>query len=1308
METTAYALACMYLGPESRASALSAFDSASRAHGESLALFRFAEWLRSGAKGDFTIAASSSEGQKEVSDKRFRVVPSTLAFYFHFSCDRYLYRACLDETTNRLQITGEERSATWEGALLNRGYDWERDLRLILERQKFPENWWEFEHGAERSGPFHVVDVEVDNPTEHLARSMRALRDAKAGDVICQARFQVPSKLIQDWDIDDRIRFSQFIPDLIFVEKDQQGLVFIVVDAKASMSLKLGHKIQASFYSMVLGAMGYRVSKKAGIWLMHEAIPVMFTVRRVKHMLVHFLKERLPKILFKDRDWHLNALCASCPYVGDCRRDIEDLPYGLSGIPHISVSERNALRKFTAKKVGYDLSESENRIQALSTAIELSRGTSLPLSTQKALASLVTFDAKGKIMPRRKDLRSPSPVLDALMNRRICVRGQPQVSLPKPNVDAVVFVTLLVHPQTNAPYVWGISQREHCIATGMQPHEFIRALYNHLTLLKGKRVAFAVLESGEKSGLIALLMKHASENTLARRCLYALTQSTQFVTLNRRLKNLDGRPDLEPNLFCIMDELQQGLCLPIRSFHTLTSVLRCVLGTEQPWRCIEQTSIFRDWNIKEFKGTSRVESLVKARLLTAHQLLEELWSAMDTFSREHRIHLMPKQAAVLTLNNESQLQLPMLQQLEFFMQYEHLVSYQMHQEERCLPVFSRKKNVFVGQVQRFDGQMVHICLYYGDIDTIEKTVHSKWMLCALDNAYSIAVGGHNEFVLSGQFAVKAQYCRQNPYVYVDVERVAGTELLCRASGIERLKLSVGMSVVMQARYVHLTLNTIEKRLLQLDQQPPTGFFFRMMQEPLVLAQTLDETTPPLTSLFPMTRSQQHVFRMVHNRRLHVVWGPPGSGKTYFIATMVLNLMHMYANVGRPFRVMALGYTKMATRHILQTICRLSPSTTAVLMEGTFAPLEAGDICLVERSDDSTIEGVVKKRIGRQYIVKTKYGEWSYPSSRIRRASPEGLRQATAAQIKRLGSHFVVAGTAFKANALSRTLAGKFHLLVVDEASQMPLPTAALMTGILDDEMGRIVVVGDHWQLAPIIQAQWPDHGPQSSLLDWLRHSTRAHPDACSTLLENHRMCPELADFAQHVLGYDEYVTCDKGGCTCRSQRSVKRWFKDAEPSTRLENMARAILRAEKAFILIHLASASIATEAEIVTAIAKFVFPYVVTPHHVQRQACLRALAREGRSGVVNTVEKMQGKEHSVVVACYGMEAIERELDFVYSRPRLLVALSRAKYKTILIVGPDIFKPDPEIFKVESRQQGFSLFESVKHWCEEKKCIINL
>lgn len=105
-----------------------------------------------------------------------------------------------------------------------------------------------------------------------------------------------------------------------------------------------------------------------------------------------------------------------------------------------------------------------------------------------------------------------------------------------------------------------------------------------------------------------------------------------------------------------------------------------------------------------------------------------------------------------------------------------------------------------------------------------------------------------------------------------------------------------------------------------------------------------------------------------------------------------------------------------------------------------------------------------------------------------------------------------------------------------------------------------------------------------------------------------------------------------------------------------------------------------------------------VTPHHVQRQACLRALAREGRSGVVNTVEKMQGKEHSVVIACYGMEAIERELDFVYSRPRLLVALSRAKYKTILIVGPDIFKPDPENLKVESRQHGLSLFESVTYW----------
>lgn len=55
-----------------------------------------------------------------------------------------------------------------------------------------------------------------------------------------------------------------------------------------------------------------------------------------------------------------------------------------------------------------------------------------------------------------------------------------------------------------------------------------------------------------------------------------------------------------------------------------------------------------------------------------------------------------------------------------------------------------------------------------------------------------------------------------------------------------------------------------------------------------------------------------------------VWGPPGTGKTHFLAAMILGLPEAHALAGKPFRVLVTAFTHAAIENVLQMIAELQP------------------------------------------------------------------------------------------------------------------------------------------------------------------------------------------------------------------------------------------------------------------------------------------------------------------------------------------------------------------------------------------------
>jgi hypothetical protein len=81
------------------------------------------------------------------------------------------------------------------------------------------------------------------------------------------------------------------------------------------------------------------------------------------------------------------------------------------------------------------------------------------------------------------------------------------------------------------------------------------------------------------------------------------------------------------------------------------------------------------------------------------------------------------------------------------------------------------------------------------------------------------------------------------------------------------------------------------------------------------------------------------------------------------------------------------------------------------------------------------------------------------------------------------------------------------------------------------------------------------------------------------------------------------------------------------------------------------------------------------------------------------------------VVVCYGFAdraKLSAELDFVYTRSRLNVALSRAKQKVVIIVAESLLNPDADVFASEERNAAFGLLDAVRAACvspEENGCV---
>lgn len=445
-------------------------------------------------------------------------------------------------------------------------------------------------------------------------------------------------------------------------------------------------------------------------------------------------------------------------------------------------------------------------------------------------------------------------------------------------------------------------------------------------------------------------------------------------------------------------------------------------------------------------------------------------------------------------------------------------------------------------------------------------------------------------------------------------------------------------------------------------------------------------------------SQRRAVEKGATRRLSLLWGPPGTGKSKTSARLLLGLVAEALDRGVGLRIAVTGPTWVAVDTVMSRLpdllekANLSGRVQLARLEGSMGGNPPPDAL-------------------KPYLVRQ--GTEAFRKLKERMAD----RGAT-----------IVGGTVYRLNDLASdslgynkgiTLVLSYDHILVDEASQMPVTQAIVgMSGLA--EGGCVTVVGDDLQMPPI-QALPPPKGTEhllGSIYDFYLHyrsgegaKGEGSPVEPTMLATNFRSNAEVVDFVRGA-GYRDDLRAHFADMRMRLSSAVPTARPPDWPADLPWDPVYArILDPEAPLVaVVHgddAASQRSVGEADLAAALARLLqgrllpdpdddqvpqdVPHgdarlfakglgVVTPHRAQQAAVLDRLrplvtgkeALRAMASSVDTVERFQGQERTAMIASLGVgdrDQVAAEEEFLYSLNRFNVIVSRAKSKMVVLVA---------------------------------------
>ena len=375
---------------------------------------------------------------------------------------------------------------------------------------------------------------------------------------------------------------------------------------------------------------------------------------------------------------------------------------------------------------------------------------------------------------------------------------------------------------------------------------------------------------------------------------------------------------------------------------------------------------------------------------------------------------------------------------------------------------------------------------------------------------------------------------------------------------------------------------------------------------------------------PLLEAAKQIALLLDNTVLPIQ-GPPGSGKTFTGAHMILELVKSGSKVG----VTAVSHKVIS--NLLKKACEAAAE-------------ENENLKIVQRcdGDDGYQHDFVKIAKGNPLVDQALVDDEAQ----------------------------IFAGTVW---LWSRPeMADSVDVLLVDEAGQMSLANVLAASPAAKS----IVLLGDPQQLDQPQRGVHPPGAEASALSHLLNGAATIAPDRGLFLAESWRLHPDLCAFTSDVF-YESRLNARPENSSQRLNVSGPLAGTGLRfvPVEHKGNQSDSLEEAEKVAELVELLRRDDATWTNKEGKVKRITLNdiLVVAPYNAHVSLLLRRLPQSSRVG---TVDKFQGQEAPVVI--YSMatstpQDAPRGMEFLYSGNRLNVATSRAQCVTVLVANPALF-----------------------------------
>lgn len=475
-------------------------------------------------------------------------------------------------------------------------------------------------------------------------------------------------------------------------------------------------------------------------------------------------------------------------------------------------------------------------------------------------------------------------------------------------------------------------------------------------------------------------------------------------------------------------------------------------------------------------------------------------------------------------------------------------------------------------------------------------------------------------------------------------------------------------------------------------------------------------------------SQWTALERALGRRLHLIWGPPGTGKSQTLRASILGAIMEAASRGRPLRILLSSFTWNAIDNALYD-----------LLDDVAAHVPAGTIQTYRLRSSTRLANLPDRHAHIDTLLE-------------KRTPSDQVRELHARLTGRIGITLVASTPEQVANLINVGGVERdelFDLVAIDEASQMDVAHAIVAFAGLAPNASAILA-GDPKQLAPIHQAQ-PPVGLETLVGSIYRFFSDHHRVDHTMLSTNYRSNETIVEFTR-MAGYEAGLHPHAPELELNVLGAFPTLRPDDWPESLFWTDAWADIldpaKAASCFVYPEgAASQWNAFEADAVAALAFLLNGRladrprgerdyagilrststvgmgrddfwqrglgIVTPHRAQQGLIVSKLSEVFRPlghpealirNAVDTVERFQGQQRDVVIASFALgdpDSIRDEDEFLFSLNRFNVMASRARAKLVVLVSQQVV--DHLAADVEVMHESKLLKMFVESYCQQSR-----